>query len=463
MRRPAPQGQKRLTTGEHGTADFDPEILRIRETPPHPLAGAVLWVLVVLLAAALLWSVLARLDIVAVADGKLVPGGYLKIVQPADAGVVKEILVAEGDVVTEGQALIRMDSVLSDADWKAAFLEYHAKRLALRRVDAQLAGTAFARSSDDPSNPNFETLYGRVGAQYQANVHAYRTQLEQEKSLLEKARHDLAAAEEVRAKLVSVLPHYRAQETAYEKLNRDGYAGRLLYTDKQRERFEKEQDLRTQEFAIAASQSSIAQSQQKIVQLTADYRRLLQTERVEASSQLERATMEFSKTEHRRGLLELKAPQAGIVKDLATHTPGTVVSPGTILMTLVPSDQPLRAEVWISNQDIGFLERGQGVRVKLSAFPFQKYGMVDGKLTQLSADASELPTSAVRPASERTGGLFFRALVDLNKPFLEVDARRYPLAAGMQVTVEAHLGDRRAIEYLLAPLQRAWHDAGRER
>src|SRR5205814_5440981 len=138
-------------------------------------------------------------------------------------------------------------------------------------------------------------------------VQAYENALAQERTVREKARHDLAAAQATKTKLEQVLPHYVEQEKAYEKLTKDGFAGRIMYTDKQRERIEKEQDLRTQEFTIRSSEALIEQSQQKIAQITADYRRQLQTERIEAAAQLERSSQELAKLEHRHGLLELRA------------------------------------------------------------------------------------------------------------------------------------------------------------
>jgi hemolysin D len=126
-------------------ADFSPPLLRIQSQPPPPLAGWMLRMLIALLAGVLLWAMLGRLDIVAVADGKLVPSTYLKIVQPAEQGIVREILVKEGEAVRAGQVLIRMDSVLAGADVKSIRADHDNKRLALRRIDAQLSGRMFAR------------------------------------------------------------------------------------------------------------------------------------------------------------------------------------------------------------------------------------------------------------------------------------------------------------------------------
>ncbi len=446
-----------------GPADFSPPLLRIQETPPAPLGGWVLRTLIALLACVLLWAAFGPLDIVAVADGKLVPSGYLKIVQPAEQGIVREILVQEGEQVTPGQILIRMDPVLTAADVKAIQAEHDNKRLALRRIDAQLLGKEFSAQNDDPAE-----LAAQLAAQYAANVSAYENALAQERSLLDKARQDLAAALETKTKLEQVLPHYVEQEKAFEKLTRDGFAGRIMYADKRRERIEKEQDLRAQEFIIRSNQALIDQSEKKIAQIGADYRRQLQTERVETAAQYEKARQELAKQAHRQELLELRAPEVGTVKDLATHTVGTVAMPGTILMTIVPRGERLLAEVWVSNQDVGFVREGQPVKIKLAAFQFTKYGMVEGAVRKVSADATEAPSpntrsDALTGRDRPMGPLAYRAIVELKSQYLDADGERYALAPGMQVAAEINLGTRTVLEYLLSPVRKAFHEAARER
>lgn len=443
--------------------DFAPALLRLQSMPPAPLAGALLRLLLLMLAALLAWAAIGKIDIVAVSDGKLVPSSYLKIVQPAEQGVVKEILVEEGQRVRAGQVLVRMDAVLASADAHTLSNEYHSRHLALRRIDAQLAGRPLAHDPDDPAE-----LFAPALAQYSANIAAWRNALVQESTSLEKARLDLGSAVEVRDKLQAVLPHYREQEAAFARLARVGYAGKLLATDKARERIEKEQDFKSQEFIIRSNAASIRQSEERIEQITAEYRRQLQTERIDAALQLERATQELAKVRHRQRLLELRAPQTGLIKDLATHTPGTVVSPGTILMTLVPEGETLRAEVWVSNQDVGFVRPGQPVKVKLAAYPFQKYGMVDATVAQVSADATEAPSANTRSDAlfgrdRPMGPLAFRAIVKLSTQALESGEARYALSPGMQAVAEIKLGERTLLEYLLSPVRKVVQEAAREK
>lgn len=438
-------------------ADFAPDLLRIQATPPHPLPRAVLATALALFAAALAWAALGRLDIVAVAHGKLMPRSYLKIVQPAEAGVVKEILVQEGERVRAGQVLIRMDTTLAAADQEALQLEYQRKSLALRRMDAELGGRPLTRAAGDP-----EALFREVHAQYLANRQALAASVAQEQAARERAWQEMSAARETKLKLEQVIPHYRDQDEAYRKLVNKGFAGKLAATDKTRELIEKEQDLRAQAFVIAREEAAMDQSDKRVAQIRSDYLKNLRTEREEVAERVEKLRQELAKQDHRGSLLELKAPQDGLVKDLATHTIGTVSQPGAILMTLVPSADKLRAEVWLSNDDVGFVRPGQAVRVKLAAFQFQKYGMLDGKVEQVAADAAEQQDNSARPDKAQQS-MAYRTLVSLDTQRLVADGVAYPLAAGMQASAEIRLGDRRVLEYLLSPVRKAFHEAGRER
>ena len=441
--------------------DFQPLLIRLQQAAPNPLGRKLLWAVLGFVALILAWSFLGRLDIVAVADGKLVPSSYLKIVQPTEAGVVKEILVREGEAVRAGQVLMRMDAALSESDLRSMGAEHQARRLALRRIDAQLSGRALQSEAGDSA-----IAYAKVQAQFVANQTAYESALAQERTVRARAGHELTAATEVRSKLQQILPHYREQEAAYGKLVQDGFAGKILFTDKQRERIEKEQDLNAQEAAILSARASFEQSERRIAQITADYRKQLETERAEIAPLAERAAQELQKQEHRHRLLELKAPQDGVVKDLATHTVGTVASPGTILMTLVPREDALRAEVWVRNDDVGFVQPGQRVRLKLASFTFQKYGLIEGEVLQVSADAAEQGGETQGAGATRARAstpLAYKTLVALGNQSLDFEGRQYRLQPGMQVAAEIHLGTRTVIEYLLSPVQKAWHEAGRER
>ena len=442
--------------------DFAPLLLRIRQSPPPPFAGLLMKTLLLFFALLLLWACVGRLDIVAVATGKLVPQSYLRIVQPLEHGIVKEILVREGERVQEGQVLMRMDPQLTEADRRVVDNELKLKRLQLRRIDAEMKGAPIARQSGDDAG-----LLAQVEAQHRARRQAYQDSVDTEKALLIKTQQDLKAAQEIEAKLQKTVPMHKETADGWAQLAKEGFAGKLLAQERMRLYIESAQDLKAQTENVASLRASIAQAEKRLAQITSNYRQQLQNERIDMAAQSQRLEEELGKHVHRTGLMELRAPQAGIVKDLATHTAGTVAAPGTILMTLVPQGEPLVAEVWVSNDDVGFVRSGQPVKVKLSTFQFQKYGMVDGSVRQISADASEnqsAGTASVEIGRNRTAmPLTYKTIVDMGSQELVSQGVRYALTPGMQVAAEIHLGTRTVLEYLLSPVTKAFHEAGRER
>lgn len=430
-----------------------------RRLPRHLM----LYLVGFMLACLLGWCYFGRLDIIASAEGRLVPQGFVKIVQPAEAGVVGEILVREGQRVAAGQVLMRMDAQLLSADRRALESEIRARSLQLRRIDAELAALPLqAMPGDDVA------LFAQIAAQYRAHRQHHLDALAQENQVLQKARHELAAATAILAKLQATSPMLRKQADAYANLERSGYVSAMLAQEKQREALERDQDGQAQQATVTGLEAAIEQSRLRTAQLESAYRSQLQNERVEHESQLARNREEHLKQRHRIAWLELKAPRAGLVKDLATHTAGTVVSPGTILLTLVPEGEPLVAEIRVMNDDIGFVQTGMDVKLKLVAYAFQKYGMLSGRVIHLAADAQEGSAAGSggnnpangEPGPGKTG---YKALVELDTQHLASNGDSLPLLPGMQVIAEIRQGRRSVMEYLLSPVQAAYHDSGRER
>ncbi|MDB5998807.1 MAG: type secretion rane fusion protein HlyD family [Rhizobacter sp.] len=434
--------------------------------PPPAAARLTLLTVSALFGSLLLWSALGSVDIVASAPGRLVPQTFLKIVQPAEAGVLQDILVREGETVSAGQVLIRMDPRLTQADAQSVSAELAMRRLQLRRIDAELSNVSMASQPDDPP-----ALLAQTQAQHAAHRQSQFDALETERQAQRRAGLDRTAAAEQLAKLDRTEPIAKRQADAYAELGRDGYAGQLMVLDKEREYTEHVQDQRAQRATLAGLEAARAQSGRRLSQLDSDYRSRLRNERSEAQSAHDRLEQEAVKLRHKSSLLELKAPQRAVVKDLATHTIGAVVTPGTVQLTLVPHDDPLLAEVQVQNDDIGFVHPQQRVRVKLSAYPFQKYGMIDGTVEHLGPDAHDGQTGGAQAADGAPGereapaaSASYKALVRLDKQDLAgPDGHRLTLLPGMQVVVEIQQGRRTVLEYLLSPLQRVAQESARER
>ena len=433
---------------------FEGDLAALLREEPAPLPRVALYLLIALAAAGLAWSAFGRLDIVAVTAGKLVPLNFVKIVQPAEGGIVREILVDEGDSVAAGQTLLRMDSRISEADLASVRAELDRRRLQVKRIDAELAGRAYSVERGAPAG-----LAAQVAAQSRARRQAHADALAHEHAVRARSVHELESAVEIETKLKQTAPIYREQARAWEQLAREGYAGRLLALDRQRSHLEAEQELKAHGRTIESLKASIAQAEKRIAQLASSYRQQLHEERDDAHAHLHRLEQDLAKLLHRNALLELRAPQAGIVQDLVTHTPGTVIAPGTVVLTLVPQDEPLVAEVWITNADAGFVQPGQKAKVKVAAYPFQKHGLLDGVVVGVGADASDRragPSEAPPPGA-------YRARVQLPEDSIGTEGRRLRLVPGMAVSAEVHIGTRTVLEYLLSPIRKVAGEAGRER
>ncbi|UCD67428.1 MAG: HlyD family type I secretion periplasmic adaptor subunit [Betaproteobacteria bacterium] len=442
---------------QHELIAFSPAMLALQSDVPSPMPRTVLWILVLLVGGTVCWATLGKLDVVSVAEGKLVPQSYLQVAQPADGGIVREILVTEGEVVEAGQVLARLDPVFSEADNRQIQIKLQLETLQLARIDAELTGGSLRRGEDIPTE-----LYAQVLSQLRANRQAYFDTIEAERSVKARAEQELRSAIALENKLRQTAPIYEAQEQGWKKLAEEGFAGTLMALERERLRIENEQELRAQEHTIAGLRARIKEVNQRMAQVTSNYRQKLESERMETLAQLKRLEEDWNKQSHRHRLLELRSPDEGIVKELATHTAGAVVQPGTVLFTIVPQKEPLRAEVWVSNGDVGFVHEGQTVKVKVAAFPFQKYGMIDGKVAHLSADASDLSRTGAQSAAPRESSRY-KALVELVGQVIERDGVVHALSPGMQVNAEIKLGERTVLDYILSPVQKAFHRAGRER
>ena len=260
--------------------DFVPGLLSIQESPPARLPRTVMYIVMALFAILLVWAIFGKLDVVASAEGRLVPQTYVKIVQPADAGIVQDILVKEGEKVQAGQVLMRMDPQVALADEKTIRNDLAMRSLQLRRIDAELSGLPLLKQAGDPDD-----LFQQVQAQYRDRRQAYLDALGQAREARKKAERDAEAGREALVKLREVTPILEEQAKSMADLARDGYVPQSRMQDKQREYVEKAQDLKAQQASVASLSAAVAAAVRQEAQITSKYRRDLQNERVEAEGQ----------------------------------------------------------------------------------------------------------------------------------------------------------------------------------
>ncbi|MDR1462728.1 MAG: biotin/lipoyl-binding protein [Azoarcus sp.] len=279
--------------------DFAPGLLSIQESPPGRLPRVVLYAVALLFAILLAWAFLGQLDIIASAEGRLVPRSYVQIVQPADTGIVQEILVKEGQSVQAGEVLMRMDTRLAQADRETLDTELALRSLQLRRIEAELGGQPLKRLDTDADD-----LFLRVEAQYRDHRKAFEDAVGQAREGLTRARRDYESGKEILAKLKEITPLLKEQADAFTAMGQDGFAAQVTVRERQREYLESARDLRAQGEAVAGLSAAVAQAGKQLNQVESRYRSELQNERIEAEGQYRRLQQESVKLEHQSGLLD---------------------------------------------------------------------------------------------------------------------------------------------------------------
>lgn len=460
---------RRALEAPERTADeaaFLPAALSLQDTPVHPAPRRASLAITAVLVAAMAWAVLGRVDIVAVAPGRIVVNERSKLVQPLERGVVRTILVHDGEHVQAGQPLVQLDATTAHADSASAADQGRAAQSEMLRTRALASLLQHYPRARAPSVQSaFRALppqerpawspaqLAEADAQLQAEWHDIDARLT---SLALESGHrqaELATAAAQVAKLEATVPLAQSRERDFIKLVEQGYVSGHASQDKTRERVELERDLATQRARWQEALAAQAASEGSREAFRAETLRRLADRESQAQLQLRMAQQEQTKAAQRERLATLRAPVAGIVQQLAIHSVGGVVTEAQPLMVIVPDAAGLSVEANLDNRDIGFVEVGQSAQIKLETFPYTRYGTVAARVQRVTADA----------VVDEKRGAVFPATLALAADALDVDGRVARLSPGMNVTVEIKTGRRRVIEYLLSPIQKTIEEGLRER
>jgi hemolysin D len=445
---------RRQLAGPSRLADetaFLPAALSLQETPVHPSPRRAAIAICCLFLIALGWAFFGRIDIVAVAPGRLVVSDNTKTLQPLEAGVVRRVLVKDGDEVRSGQLLVELDSTQSAADGAGLAEQLSIALSEQRRARALGEALDLDRSPQLPpsAGPADPLERSRLDAEW-AEIAARRARLGGEAA---RRQAELVTLRATARKIEATLPISRRRETDFKILAEQGFLSGHAGQDRTRERVELESDLATQQARLNEVLAGLKEAMQAKAAFLAETRRGLSERHAAALSRQVMLNQELSKIARRSKLALLTAPVDGKVQQVAIHTEGGVVTPAQVLMVIVPSAAQLIARVMIDNKDIGFVGAGQSAQIKLETFPFTRYGTVPAVVGSVAADAVH---------DDRRGALFPASLV-LQRGFIDVDGKRIALGAGMNLSAEVRIGERRVIDYLLSPLQRALNESLGER
>jgi hemolysin D len=474
---------------------FLPGVVEVQRNAPTKWLVMLPSLVLLFLILGITWATIGRQDIVSVARGELAPSIPVVTVQAASSGVVLDLLVRDGGQLAAGDPILVLDPTDAGVDLSQLEREYRSASLDLAAVDALIeairsmapgAGGLSGRteaSADADTGPIDPTRLFEPPAE--TPIEEVADAWDRIESRWASLSREISAAETEVARLEAVRRTTRAQITKLRDtlpITRELVAAQQELADKQlvarstllrlrQALIESEGEVGVLESTLRQNAVEILVAGETLEKTRADQFSSLLEERAETVARVERHGLDLEKARSRAARKTLQAPVSGTVQEMMVHVAGAVVREGDALLRIVPRDAELRAEVSVLNKDVGYVREGQSVQVKIEGYPFVSHGSLSGTVRRISADAERgmTPGAPMAAAGPPGGGAGqprpYKAVVALDQASVQhflADGHR-ALAPGMSVTVDIKTGERRLIEYLLAPLLRYRDESLRER
>ncbi len=436
---------------DRGMAGEDPLDLALRQ---HPLPGwrIIAWIVMAALAATIAWAFQARLDVVSTGEGSVKPQGQLRVVQHLEGGIVEAIYVTRDQVVEAGQPLLRLNLGAGGLNPDELNVRLDALLLREARLGAERDGSALFLPVEEAARR--PALAAAEEATYRSRVQT----LQETIGVLENQRQQRESEiRETEAQLASIREALRLAEA--EKQRVAPLVARNLITRTELNTIERDlESLYGQRETLTASltrtRAGLQEARNRQEQARSEFMSKTTQELSELQSELARLRQQVERASDQDSRTEIASPIAGVVKNMRVNTIGGVVRPGEPILEVVPTEDRLVVEARINPADIAQVTVGQRAVVKLTAFDFMRYGGLEGKVTQVAADADQ---------DQQTGVWYYRAEVETEKVSFDVEGGAKAIIPGMQAVVEVHIGTKSVIDYLIQPVLKLRHEAFRER
>ncbi|MES2729484.1 MAG: HlyD family type I secretion periplasmic adaptor subunit [Pseudomonadota bacterium] len=396
-----------------------------------------------LLGTFVLWSIFATVEEVASAHGQVVPSGYIQDIQHLEGGIVREILVEEGDLVNKGQILMKLDDTSANAD----FGQMEARQTSLKLQAERLR--RFADGRVDPDSP-LTSDEAAILHSMEESRSSQRNVMNDQVAQKEKELSGIQANQDAMRKNLALM---QQEYTMNQKLASKGSVSRLTVMTAERELNAMKGQMAELNSQGKQAQDAISEIRSRITSLDADLRQESLKTLGQTEAELAEIDKSITKLKSASDRTVVEAPVRGIVKGLSVHTLGAVIEPGKTLMEIVPVEEDLMVEAFVSPSDAGNLQIGQPVKVKVSAYDFSRYGSIPGALKNISASTFQT----------EKGEAYYKAKVRLERNYVGQDSTRNMVLPGMTVQADIVTGDKTILQYLLKPIYTATQTAFRER
>lgn len=408
--------------------EFKPLLSEIEESPSSPLGHFTFWTIIALIFVIVAWLIVGKIDIVITARGIVIPDGEAKIIQPLETGIIKNILVKEGDFVKQGQLLILIDTMATDAKLESIKKNLKQSKTEAERLEAGGVGKTF-KSDDIMQN----YLYNESVVAINSSIEAKKQAIVQINKQIDSSQ---AQKRDYQSQLIS----------AKDRLNRLLNVSDIVAYNNIQDAKDK---VKTLEESLIQSEAEIKKFEAQKREINSEIAKLNSEFKAQNLSQLSETKKRIKELEANKNEIEfsninqkITSPVDGFVDKLYIHTLGGVVTPAQELIALTPYDMPVLIKATVLNKDIGFIRPDMPVSLKIDTFDFQKYGILKGKVKLVSKNSIE---------DEKLGPVY-EAYITPEDTTLMVEGKEQKITTGMSLNAEIEIGRRRIIEFFIYPL-----------
>ncbi|WIV87505.1 HlyD family type I secretion periplasmic adaptor subunit [Proteus appendicitidis] len=427
--------------------DFYPNHIALIEKPLTPYSRYIASIISFSVIAFIMWASLGKLNVQSSATGKLIVAGHSQVIQIYEHSRLAVLHVKEGQKVNQGDALLTLDILGVDEEVKG--LQKKIDSLLLLKLRYQALSQEASPQKlyhfnklDEKTKKSILISYQKEKDEFESNINLIDTEIE-----INNKNQTL-----IHNELLSL-------NTLKENINQRFLLKKKLFIKKiisQMEYLENEKELLeiNRVITIKNAEYQLIKSQEKKLNENLDtLEKQKKLEWHDKYKQYESELLIYSQNlnhaQKRQQLKIVRAPVTGTVQQITNYTLGSSLQPSQQMMTIIPDNQHNIAEVNILNKDIGFIHVGQKAMIKIDAFPYTRYGTLEGNITNIAKDSIQ----------HEQLGLVYPATIELNTQMIESNNQQYSLAPGMSLVAEIIIDKRRVIDYFLSPIEVYRHNA----